>query len=185
MEQRIGFGMRLGAYLIDLVIVCVLSFVGGTFVAGMLGIAGSTALSDAALNTSADSLAVGMAAVGGMLGAVIGFVAAIALIGVVYFLIEGFTGYTLGKLILGIRVANADGTKAGIGTLLGRFALKRIDLIFMLAAVVTTTWSLLRVGQLAGLIMFIGCFFVLGVKKQAFHDMIMKTAVYPKAAIKA
>lgn len=185
MEQRVGFGPRLGAYLIDVVIVCVLSFVGGTFVAGMLGIAGGAALSNATLNTSADTLAAGMAAVGGIFGAVIGFIAAMALIGVAYFLIEGFTGYTLGKLMLGIRVANADGTKAGLGTLLGRFALKRIDLIFMLAAVITTTWALLKVGQLAGLIMFIGCFFVLGVKKQAFHDMIMKTAVFPKGVIKA
>jgi uncharacterized RDD family membrane protein YckC len=43
---------------------------------------------------------------------------------------------------------------------------------------------LATLGSLAGLIIFVGCFFTLGVKKQAFHDMIAKTAVYKKTAIK-
>ena len=43
---------------------------------------------------------------------------------------------------------------------------------------------LYRVGQIGGLIIFVGCFFTLGMKKQAFHDMIMHTAVFPKGAIK-
>jgi hypothetical protein len=43
---------------------------------------------------------------------------------------------------------------------------------------------LATLGNLAGLIFFVGCFFTLGMKRQAFHDMIAKTAVYPKGAIK-
>ncbi|MDQ1265881.1 MAG: hypothetical protein QG635_1033, partial [Bacteroidota bacterium] len=33
---------------------------------------------------------------------------------------------------------------------------------------------------IVSLIMIIGCFFVLSEKRQAFHDMIAKTAVYYK-----
>jgi hypothetical protein len=44
---------------------------------------------------------------------------------------------------------------------------------------------LATLGNLGGLVIFVGCFFVLGMKRQAFHDMIMGTAVYPKGAIKA
>ena len=36
------------------------------------------------------------------------------------------------------------------------------------------------VGVGLGLIVFIGCFFALGSGKQALHDMVLKTAVYPK-----
>ena len=40
------------------------------------------------------------------------------------------------------------------------------------------------VGQVWGLVIFIGCFFVLGAKRQAIHDLIAKTAVFKKSDIK-
>jgi len=41
-----------------------------------------------------------------------------------------------------------------------------------------------NLGSLAWLNILVGCFFTLGMKRQAFHDMIAHTAVYPKGAIK-
>ena len=149
MEQRVGFGKRLGALLLDSVIVIVLAAVGGSTIGGMLGLTGGAVLGSA-MSAGADSVTAGLAAMGGILGAFFGFIVAAALIGVVYFLIEGFTGYTLGKLMLGIRVANEDGTKAGVGTLLGRFAIKRIDLICTLAAALTQTWCCTAWARSAG-----------------------------------
>lgn len=183
MEQRVGFGPRLGALLLDSVIVCVLAFVGGSTIGGMLGLTAGAALGGA-MSTGADSLAAGMAAVGGMLGGIFAFIIAAAVIGIVYFLIEGFTGYTLGKLMLGIRVANEDGTKAAVGKLLFRFALKNINFICTVLGALSGVTALITLGRLGGLAIFVGCFFTLGMKKQALHDMIAKTAVYPKGAIK-
>jgi uncharacterized RDD family membrane protein YckC len=183
MEQRVGFGPRLGAWLLDCVIVVVLAVVGGSTIGTMLGLSSGAALATA-MGAGADSLAVASAAIGGMFGAIFGFVIATALIGVLYFLIEGFTGFTLGKLMLGIRVANADGTAAGIGTLLGRYAIKNCSFILSILSVVTGMAVLRTIGNLGGLAVFVGCFFTLGMKKQAFHDMIVSTAVYPKGAIK-
>ena len=40
------------------------------------------------------------------------------------------------------------------------------------------------VGGLLSLVIFIGCFFVLGSQKQAIHDMISKTAVFNKADLR-
>src|SRR5262245_60197005 len=104
--------MRLGAWLIDCVIVAVLAFLGGSTIGGMLGAGAGAAMG------AGDADATKNMAMGGMIGAVIGIVVAAALIGVVYNLIEGFTGWTLGKLLLGIQVGNQDGTKANTGQLL-------------------------------------------------------------------
>lgn len=183
MEQRVGFGPRLGAWLLDCVIVIVLAVVGGSTIGGMLGVTGGAMLGGAMAN-QADSLAAGMAAVGGLLGGLVGFLIAAAAIGLLYFLIEGLTGYTLGKLMLGIRVASEDGTAAPIGKLLFRYALKNCNFILSIIGALAGMSALIQIGRLGGLIIFVGCFFTLGMKKQAFHDMLAKTAVYPKAAIK-
>lgn len=150
----------------------------------MLGLASGAAVGSA-MSTAADSTAAAMAAMGGIFGAIFGFIVAAFLIGTVYFLIEGFTGYTLGKLILGIRVASDDGTAAPITKLLGRFVIKNIGYVLGVTAALTGVRALATLGNIGSLIILVGCFFVLGMKRQAFHDMIMGTAVYPKGTIKA
>lgn len=183
MEQRVGFGARLGALALDCILVVVVSWFGAGIVGGLLG--GVAASAAARSMAAADSTAMGMAVMGGVLGAIIGVAIAFVVIGTVYFLVEGFTGFTLGKLILGIRVANADGTAAPVPTLLGRYALKNCYFVLSMLGVVTGVHVLGTLGLLGGLVIFVGCFFALGTAKQAFHDMIMKTAVYPRAAVKA
>ncbi|HEY6223598.1 MAG TPA: RDD family protein [Gemmatimonadales bacterium] len=185
MEQRIGFATRLGALLLDFVLCGVIAFVGGGTIGGWLGAytgAAAVAATSAAANAGQDAQAA--AAIGGMLGGIFGFALAFALICAVYFLIEGFTGYTLGKLILGVRIANDDGTAAGVGKLLSRYLVKNSNSVLALLALFTGIHVLSTLGGLAGLIIFVGCFFTLGVRRQAIHDMIARTAVYPKAAIK-
>ncbi len=185
MEQRIGFGKRLGALALDCVFVIILSVVGGSTIGGWLGAytgALTAGAASAAANAAGDAQAA--AAMGGIFGAVAGFFITFALIGTVYFLVEGFTGYTLGKFVLGIRIASDDGTAAGIGKLLFRYLVKNSNLVLSLAALFTGVYALATLGKVAGLLIFVGCFFTLGVKRQAFHDMIAKTAVYPKGAIK-
>jgi len=186
MEQRIGFGMRLGALLLDIVLCGIIAFVAGGTIGGWLGaVTGAAAVGSASLaGGSAAENAQAAAAFGGILGAIAGFALAFALICVVYFLLEGFTGYTLGKLILGIRIANDDGTAAGVGKLLTRYLVKNSNSVLVLLALFTGIYALRTLGSLAGLIIFVGCFFTLGVKKQAFHDMIARTAVYKRGDIK-
>jgi uncharacterized RDD family membrane protein YckC len=182
MEQRIGFGKRLGALVLDCIIVWILAWVGAGTIGGMLG--GATAAAVSGM-TPGDSTAAAMAMVGGVLGTVFAMAIAFIVIAAVYFLIEGFTGYTLGKLILGIRIANADGTAASVTTLLGRYLVKNCNYVLSFVGLITGMHVLITLGRLGGLIIFVGCFFTLGTAKQAFHDMLMKTAVYPKGVIKA
>jgi uncharacterized RDD family membrane protein YckC len=183
MEQRVGFGPRLGAWLLDCVIVFVLAFFGGGTIGGLIGVTAGAAIGGA-MATQADSMAAASAALGGLFGGLVAFFIAAAVIGMVYFLIEGFTGYTLGKLILGIRVASDDGTAAGLGKLLTRFAIKNCNFLLTVLAALSGVTALRTLGNLCGLLILVGCFFVLGMRKQAFHDMLAHTAVYPKGAIK-
>jgi uncharacterized RDD family membrane protein YckC len=183
MEQRIGFGKRLGALVLDCIIVWILAWAGAGTIGGMLGGAAATAAVGGM--AAGDSTAAAMAVVGGFLGTIFAMVLAFVVIGTVYFLIEGFTGYTVGKLILGIRIANADGTAASVPTLLGRYLVKNCNYVLSLVGFVTGMHVLVTIGRLGGLIIFVGCFFTLGAAKQAFHDMLLKTAVYPKGVIKA
>jgi len=185
MEQRIGFGKRLGAWALDLLLCGIVAAVGGSTIGGWLGAytgAAAVAATNAAANSGQNAQAA--AAFGGIFGAVAGFLIAFFLIGLVYFLMEGLTGYTLGKLILGIRIANDDGTAAGVGKLMYRYLVKNSNAVLTVLAVVTGVSVLATLGKLAGLAIFVGCFFTLGMKRQAFHDMIAKTAVYPRTAIK-
>jgi uncharacterized RDD family membrane protein YckC len=178
MENRIGFGKRLGAMVLDIILCGVLVGVLGGVVGGMLGLgAGSLAAGQG------DAAAGAMS--GAALGAMMGMIAAAAVIGCVYFLVEGFTGYTLGKLILGIRVANADGSQAPVSTLLARWALKNINFVLTVVALLTGIELIRMLGNVGGLVIFVGCFLVLGVSKQALHDRIVNTAVYPKNMVRA
>jgi uncharacterized RDD family membrane protein YckC len=183
MEQRIGFGPRLGALLIDCVLVGVLVAVLGGFIGGMFGAAAGGA--GAAISTGSGSDAQSAAAMGGMIGALAGMLIAAAVLGLAYFLIEGFTGYTLGKLLLGMRIANADGTQAPVSKLLARWAVKNNNFILTMLSVATGVSFLKTLGSLGGLVFFIGCFLALGASKQALHDRICDTAVWPKKLVRA
>lgn len=179
MENRIGFGKRLGAYVLDVVLVCVASFFLGSTIGGVFGAAAGGVFG------SGGESATTSAAIGGAIGAVVGFIAAGVLLGTIYFLLEGFTGFTLGKLMLGIRIAGEDGVQAPLTTLLGRYAIKNIGTVMGLAALLLGMKVLSTVGSVAGLVVFVGCFLALGAKKQALHDQIMHTAVFPKDAVRA
>ena len=99
--------------------------------------------------------------------ALVASLAGIAFTSIFFYVLEGFTGQTPGKMILGITVANMNGEKASIDKLL-------------LRAFIKITGSFVGI---IGLIIFVGCFLVLGEKKQALHDIICKTAVYKKTDI--
>ncbi len=118
--------------------------------------------------------------VGGILGVIGGSIIGIAVFSVLYELIEAFSAASPGKRILKIKIGNADGTAAGLNKLLGRYAIKNIALLFSVLATFMKFGDSSWVAGLLGLAVFVGCFFALGSAKQTLHDLIVKTAVYPK-----
>jgi len=174
MEKRVGFGIRLGAYLIDYVIAGILASILSILFAGLFASLGAGV-------GSASGAEYGAAA-GGVMGFFAGIMIGITVAVPLYFLMEAFLGYTLGKLILGIKIAKEDGTQGDIKDYFLRYVIKNSGTILSLLGLLTLSF-LGTLGWIAGLAIFVGCFFVLGDKKQAFHDMLSKTAVFKKEDI--
>ena len=176
MEGRIGFGQRFGAYLIDLVVILVGGAILGFVLGGVIG-AGTGAAVGADGDVEGSSAAGG--ALGGIMGAIIGMAVGIGLMSLIWVIWEGLTGAALGKMLLKIRIKSADGATAPTGQLMGRAAAKYSGSLLGLLAALTGVAMLSTLGLLLSFAVFVGCFFTLGQAKQAFHDMIAKTAVYP------
>ncbi len=178
MEKRIGFGPRFGAMLIDCVLIVVLSIVFGGMLGGMLGMGAGSALGS---GSSTEGGAEAGAAAGALLGMIGGFALGAAVFGLLYPLIEGLTGASPGKMILKLKVGTADGHKAGISIYLTRWAVKYSGQILAFLAIALATPVIGTLGTVASLVIFVGCFMVLGANRQAIHDMVAKTAVFKTA----
>ncbi len=178
MEKRIGFGLRFGAMLIDCVIIMVLAVVFGGMLGGLLGLGAGAALGT---GSETEGAAAAGAAAGAVLGALGGFAIGVALFGFLYSLIEGLTGASPGKRILKLKVGTADGHKAEIATYLTRWAVKYSGTLLGVLSVVLAAPVIGTLGTLANLVVFVGCFLVLGANRQAIHDMLAKTAVFKTA----
>ena len=177
MENRIGFGKRFAAVLIDGILCGILGFLAGGAIGGMLGAAAGAPATSASTPMSSDQMTTMMT--GAIAGALLGFFVIV----LAYSLVEGFTGWTLGKLIMGIQIGNQDGTKASTGQLLLRWCLKNVSTILTVVSVLAGVAILKTIGNLAGLGIFVGYFFIFASSKQGFHDMIAKTAVYPRSQL--
>jgi uncharacterized RDD family membrane protein YckC len=189
--NRIGVGARFGALLLDGIVIFIAGIVVGGVIGGWLGGAVGAqagAQGAAASGSSAEAGAAGGGLIGMFLGAIVMAPVGVAVLGLVWILWEGLTGAALGKLALGIRIRNADGTPASPGKLLARAGVKFSYTLIKLVAVVLVivnismisfSDTLDTVAKVCGLIVFIGCFLALGSGKQALHDMLVGTAVYP------
>jgi uncharacterized RDD family membrane protein YckC len=178
MDKRVGFGPRLGAALIDFVVIVVLAVVFGGVVGGMLGLGAGAAIGS---TSDSEGAAAAGAAAGALLGVLGGFAIGAAVFGVLYSLIEGLTGASPGKMILKLKVGTADGHAGQTSLYLTRWAVKNSGQILAFLSLILATSALGTLGTLANLVIFVGCFMVLGAKRQAIHDMVAKTAVFNKA----
>lgn len=179
MQDRIGFGRRLGALFIDVIIIGVVGgFLGRMLfpVPEELAMQAVTAMMggdpSAALNSAAQMQAIGMKqnAIMGLLGAIYG-------------LQDVFMSGTLGKSILKIAIRDANGNHAPSNTLWTRYLVKYSSSIAAILGLVGLGFVQYLVG-IVGLVLFIWTLTtIFGPTRQAAWDNIAKTAVYNKNAI--
>ena len=84
-------------------------------------------------------------------------------------------------MVLKLKIGFEDGRNAPVSTYVARWAVKYSGTLIGVVALMPGLHLLGTVGSLAGFVIFIGCFLVLGDKRQALHDMAAKTAVFNKA----
>lgn len=168
-SNRIGFGPRLGATVLDIVFSITL-----IVPLSLLGIGGAIAaafgLEESMSGDEAEALA--MLGIG---AAAISMILVAGVVALAYTLIEAFTGASPGKRVMGLQIAHQDGAAGDTKLYLMRWALKNCGSILNLVLPV--------VANIASLVFFFGCFAALGENRQALHDMIAKTAVYKKSEI--
>ncbi len=172
---RVGFGKRLAAYLIDMAVAGI-----GGWVLDRLASPSITNLF--AQDMVEDDMAEAVGHVytnvfGGTLGATVD---GILLVMLLVILLEAFTGLTLGKMLLGLQDGSENGTRASRNALITRALIKYVFFGVLLLAGVTGMDSLNEIGFMLGSVVYLGFLFILGEKKQGFHDFIAKTAVYHK-----
>ena len=166
--ERKGFGPRLGAFLIDVVILVVIGTVirlvlGLGFAVGLPGMPGGAA--PTAANVSAFRTYLILSSV----------------IGLAYSLMEIFMAATPGKMALKMKITRTDGAPADQATLAQRWAIRHSpDIINTIAALVAIEF-VGYIGMAAGLVILVSCFMTLRVTRLALHDEWTGTAVYGPA----
>ena len=114
----------------------------------------------------------------GLSGGVMGLLGATALMSVVYPLVEGLTGASPGKWILGLRVGRQDVASGDVALYLKRFVVKFIRPVMMALSAATGMGMLAWLSGPAGTVMAAGTLLLLASHKQALHDKLAGTAVY-------
>jgi uncharacterized RDD family membrane protein YckC len=97
-----------------------------------------------------------------------------------YSAFEVFKGASPGKMMIGVKIMNADGSPASLKILFLRFLLKNILWPFGILAALTNLEWINWIGSALWLAWFVGCFPTLGRSRQGLHDRLVNTAVYPK-----
>lgn len=165
-DYRVGFGRRLGAYLIDYMIITLL-FTITLFASGQMSLLMDSSM---LLRQSFDT---------SMIEELMETIMPISiLINVLYFSSEIFFGVSLGKLMLGLRIGDADRYPAPITKLLTRYILKNISSVFGLIGLIFTFSFFDYFADMFQFIIYFGFFLTLAARKQGIHDMLSATAVY-------
>ena len=96
----------------------------------------------------------------------------------IYYLLEVFLGASLGKMTLGIQIADSNRHAASNAKLLIRYLLKHIAVFIQIVWILTFINELMILMFLCMTVIYLGFFLTLGKNKQAVHDILSNTAVY-------
>jgi uncharacterized RDD family membrane protein YckC len=177
MENRVGFWLRLGAALLDVLVLVVLALVARNLIASLfpaqLAVYLDWELAKVPPGSPGRSFLEG--------STTMGFAA--TFLGFAYGLFEGLAGWSPGKLILGLRIVDESGQRAPTGKLLIRYAIKQSASALMIASVFLASKPVSTAGKVASIIIALGCLLVFARARQALHDKIAGTAVLRKADI--
>jgi uncharacterized RDD family membrane protein YckC len=115
----------------------------------------------------------------------VGAGASVGLVGFLYMFLEGLTGRSLGKLALGLRIADVQGRILPVSRLLARMAIKHADRFLTIAGLLAGVRILTQIAQGPFWIIVVGFLAVLAKHRQGLHDLAAKTAVYRNSDLMA
>jgi uncharacterized RDD family membrane protein YckC len=95
-----------------------------------------------------------------------------------YFSFEFGAAASVGKMLIGLEIANIDATEPSTAALVNRWTTKWSFLLLGLIAAFVNNALLAWLANLMWLIVVIGCFAALGESRLTWHDRWSKTAVF-------
>jgi len=123
--EKVGFGKRLLAFIIDMIICSIIGALLSVFTGNMLL---EFFFETSQVNETAAAIeSLGAGAQGELVNTIFSAASAIGLVGFLILILEGFTGQTPAKMLLGIKIAIQDGTNATTNILFLRTFLKNIS----------------------------------------------------------
>lgn len=171
-QNRVGILPRLAAFFIDLVLISVIF--------NIIGVTERITSYMGQPNVESLSLIEAMKA---ML-ANTGLAVSIFSFYLFYWMLEAIIAASPGKLLLGLQIADQNGTESHSPQLWRRYLLKNSHYFFMILALLLRQDILLELSNLLFVILFGGYFVLIG-RRQTLYDHLAKTAVYKKAVIKS
>lgn len=176
-DKRVGFGRRLGAKLLDSLVVIILGvllfYSIGDTTHGEL----DRWLRISMVESGQDVESVGGATMDWLFSFVkLGLI--MSVVGTIVSVLELVVGASPGKMLVSIRIAHADGRAGTIALWAKRWVLVNVSSLLSLVGTLTGVAILSTVSSVLSIIFFFGCFMVLSPARQALHDVIAKTAVY-------
>jgi len=95
-----------------------------------------------------------------------------------YFLSEAIAGVSLGKYILGLKIASTDGENASSRQLWIRYIVKNSSGVLNLLGIITSLSIINTINSIWAFVLFFGFFLILGRNRQNIQDIIAKTTVF-------
>jgi uncharacterized RDD family membrane protein YckC len=165
--ERKGFGIRLGATVIDIVFLGVINIIlGFIFLGGFVANFGMPSRSSATLAAA-------------HAGAFLIYSLLVAAIALAYFTTEIFMAASPGHTLLKLKITREDGSPADQQTLIKRFCIRRAPQILALLTVIPLLGLLIGlVNIVVSIVIVVSCFMTLRVSRLALHDEWSGTAVY-------
>ena len=171
-------GRRFGAILLDGVVIIFGGMILGMLLGGtILGMLGMGVVADAGATPEETAAA---AAVGGFIGGLLGTIIGPYIASFIIMILECCTGITPGKLMLGIKVSNADGSDANLGSIVTRGLLKYQYTWVVIVGSFTGLDFLVTISGILSIVMFFGIFLIFSEGRQTLWDKMAKTTVAMK-----
>lgn len=176
-DRRVGFGRRLGAKLLDsliIVIIAIVLYYGlGEEVRSTLDQMVRTAVIESGRDISEiEGDALDMALSLAKLFIIMG------VSGIVVSLVELFIGASPGKMLLSMQIAHEDGRKGNLSLWAKRWSIVNSASLLSLLGSLTGVAVASSIANLLSVVFLVGCFLVLSERRQALHDRIAKSAVF-------
>jgi uncharacterized RDD family membrane protein YckC len=183
-DRRADFGIRLGAFILDIVFILIL----GWFAKDLFTDIAANIWEEAKLQITVkqseefEELKAKGINIDQVSILTIAYTLAITFLSFLNYVLEGFLGFTLGKRLLGLVVCDRNG-QADTRIRFARMSLKITPLLVSIIGSVLNNSAISSFSSILGIIYIIGCFYALTEKRQALHDLIVGSAVFRKSEL--